>query len=192
MERDLLTDRREAIVIYWLESSDRLAWFDISRDGLSFRSLWIEVMMEPKSEPQSTSLQLTNDDWPSRKIFTVEEANASLVYFRLVVQDITETYRHIIDLRRDLDRDRDDEGKPSLRAEVAYDRAMEKLGELVDELHLAGVELKDFELGIINFPALHQSRDVMLFWQLGDDEVEHWHELDAGTMQLQHVSALAA
>ena len=49
------------------------------------------------------------------------------------------------------------------------------------ELESLGVQLKDFERGLIDFPSLRDGRVVLLCWQLGEgDEVEWWHDVDAG------------
>jgi hypothetical protein len=57
-------------------------------------------------------------------------------------------------------------------------------------LHLVGVELKDFERGLVDFPALHQDREVLLCWHRGEDEIAFWHELDAGFGGRQSVELL--
>ena len=44
-----------------------------------------------------------------------------------------------------------------------------------------GVQLKDFERGLVDFPSLRDGRVVLLCWQLGEgDELEWWHDVDAG------------
>ena len=42
------------------------------------------------------------------------------------------------------------------------------------------VELKDYFTGLIDFPCWMDDREVYLCWRLGEPEVAHWHELDAG------------
>jgi hypothetical protein len=32
----------------------------------------------------------------------------------------------------------------------------------------------------VDFPALRDGREVYLCWQEGEDEITHWHEIDAG------------
>ena len=44
----------------------------------------------------------------------------------------------------------------------------------------AGIELKDYFTGLIDFPCRMDGREVYLCWRLGEPEVGHWHELDAG------------
>jgi hypothetical protein len=52
--------------------------------------------------------------------------------------------------------------------------------EYVRELKALGVELKDYFTGLIDFPSLMDGRPVYLCWRLGEPEVAHWHELEAG------------
>ena len=47
-------------------------------------------------------------------------------------------------------------------------------------LQEAGIVVRDIERGLIDFPALIDDREVYLCWELGEDEVAWWHELDAG------------
>lgn len=121
------------------------------------------------------------------KCFTVQEANASLPYVSRVVGDIVTVYGQIVALREAVD-----QGQEVRQAERAYEQAMDRLAELVDELHRVGVELKDFETGLIDFPAWYQGREVLLCWRLGESQVAHWHEIHAGFEGRQPVAELAA
>lgn len=112
----------------------------------------------------------------SRKFFTVDEANRALVYLRPVVGDVMRTYRRIVHLRRRMDHASD--GATETRLEREYDGCMRRLGDFVDELHAVGVELRDFELGLLDFPSRFKRREIFLTWQPGDERVEHWHEFD--------------
>ena len=53
-----------------------------------------------------------------------------------------------------------------------------RLREYVTELRQLGVEPKTE--GLVDFPAVMDGREVYLCWRLGEAEVGHWHELDAG------------
>ena len=52
--------------------------------------------------------------------------------------------------------------------------------------HLLGVVAplprsdEDVDRGLIDFPALRDGNEVYLCWELGEDEITHWHELDDG------------
>jgi hypothetical protein len=62
--------------------------------------------------------------------------------------------------------------------------------EYVDELAKLGVDLKDPETGLVDFPCFHQGREVSLCWRLGEEKVEHWHEVQAGFSKRQPASLL--
>jgi hypothetical protein len=49
--------------------------------------------------------------------------------------------------------------------------------ERLDEL---GVTVKDLDLGLLDFPALHDGREVELCWHVGEDAVVFWHEIGEG------------
>jgi hypothetical protein len=52
-------------------------------------------------------------------------------------------------------------------------RLLEALGE-------SGIVLRDIDRGLVDFPALIDGREVYLCWELGEDEVAHWHDLEGG------------
>lgn len=124
-----------------------------------------------------------------KKYFTVVEANRALPYVSRIVIDITDTYATIVDLRRQLERFDGKSASPQLERE--YDESMDRLSDLIDELHAVGVELKDFEKGLIDFPAIHGDREVLLCWKRGEKKVTHWHEVDAGFAGRQPVTLLS-
>ncbi|HVA03392.1 MAG TPA: DUF2203 domain-containing protein [Acidimicrobiales bacterium] len=64
---------------------------------------------------------------------------------------------------------------PMSEAPVSFD-AKEALAELEEE----GIILRDPERGLIDFTALHNGREVLLCWQLGEDELAWWHFPDDG------------
>ncbi len=58
-------------------------------------------------------------------------------------------------------------------AEVALQQAAE-------EIHAAGVLIKDIEIGLVDFPALLDGREVLLCWKLGEPRIDHWHGVEEG------------
>ena len=51
---------------------------------------------------------------------------------------------------------------------------------LLAELSALGLVLRDIDRGLIDFPALIDGREVYLCWQLDEDEVSYWHDLESG------------
>jgi hypothetical protein len=50
----------------------------------------------------------------------------------------------------------------------------------VEELQELGVQIKDLDEGLIDFPALRGDEKVLLCWRLGEAEVAFWHTVEAG------------
>ena len=51
---------------------------------------------------------------------------------------------------------------------------------LLETLEESGIVLRDIDRGLVDFPALSDGREIYLCWELGEDEVAYWHELEAG------------
>ena len=51
---------------------------------------------------------------------------------------------------------------------------------LLETLEQSGIVLRDIDRGLVDFPALAEDREIYLCWELGEDDVAHWHDLDAG------------
>jgi hypothetical protein len=55
-----------------------------------------------------------------------------------------------------------------------------QLEQCVAELDDLGVQLKDVDLGLLDFPSLRDGEDVLLCWHVGEERVEWWHGLEEG------------
>jgi hypothetical protein len=51
---------------------------------------------------------------------------------------------------------------------------------LLAAIQEAGVVVRDIDSGLVDFPAVIDGREVYLCWRLGEESVDHWHDLDAG------------
>jgi len=51
---------------------------------------------------------------------------------------------------------------------------------LLETIEQSGIVLRDIDRGLVDFPALLDGREVYLCWELGEDDVGHWHDLDGG------------
>src|SRR5262249_40830584 len=125
---------------------------------------------------------------PAKKYFTPAQANAMLPLVRRIVQDITELANALRERQERVKRlvpkaaaELDDRQYEELdRAEAEFDRGREQMTAYIEELRTLGVELKDFDVGLIDFPCWKDGREVLLCWRQGEPEVGHWHEVDAG------------
>ena len=122
-------------------------------------------------------------DGPARKLFTVEQANRAVPLVRRVVGDIVEEYRALMDWETKYQESQaQGPGEVDLAdaSRRERDRSVDRLGELTDELSEIGVELKDWEQGLVDFACAYEGRVVYLCWKLGEERVAHWHEIHAG------------
>jgi hypothetical protein len=51
---------------------------------------------------------------------------------------------------------------------------------LLEVVEQAGIVLRDIDRGLVDFPAVVAGDEVYLCWELGEDEVAYWHELEGG------------
>lgn len=72
-----------------------------------------------------------------------------------------------------------DTGKiAKMRAEM--DVHLQKVRETVTEIDAIGVQVKDLETGLLDFPCRLDDQVVLLCWRMGEPSIEHWHTLEAG------------
>ena len=117
------------------------------------------------------------------KLFTIEEANALLPTVRGVVAKIKRAYARVSGAQEQarLAAAGAAQGGGGMAGGSDYVQALAALAEASGELEGLGVQLKDYERGLIDFPAMRDGRVVLLCWQLGEgDELEWWHDLEAG------------
>lgn len=116
------------------------------------------------------------------KIFTVDEANALLPEVAQKLFSIQRLYARIAGMRESA---RAAAGASEFGGGMAggsgYVNTLYKVGKLTTEINEIGIELKDYSRGLIDFPTMRGGHLVLLCWQIGDgDEIEWWHETDAG------------
>ncbi len=117
------------------------------------------------------------------KLFTLQEANALLPSVRIILAKIQCAHRKLVHYREEAKKAAAaaEQGGGGIERGVAYAALLTELTVQLSELETLGVQLKDFERGLIDFPSLRDGRVVLLCWQLGEgDELEWWHDVDAG------------
>ena len=117
------------------------------------------------------------------KIFTVQEANALLPEVRIIAGKIQRAHRKLARFRDDAKKAAEaaEQGGGGMANGVAYATVLTERTTQLAELEGLGVQLKDFERGLVDFPSLRDGKVVLLCWQLGEgDELEWWHDVDAG------------
>lgn len=59
-------------------------------------------------------------------------------------------------------------------------KALAELKTVLMEFHRREIQIKDLERGLIDFPAIRGEKEVFLCWEQEEDDIEFWHDLDAG------------
>ena len=116
------------------------------------------------------------------KLFTVQEANRTIPEMRETLRRLQSLYARIGALREEAKAAASaSEFGGGMQGGSGYVRALYKVGKITTEIHEAGVQLKNYDRGLIDFPSMRDGRIVLLCWQLGEgDEIGWWHETDAG------------
>src|SRR5690349_18163198 len=105
------------------------------------------------------------------KLFTVEEANELLPIVRPKLERLKKLYARI-SLFRDLAKAAasvSDAGG-GMKGGSVYIDVLFETGQIMTQLNDKGVQLKDYDRGLIDFPCLRDGRIVLLCWQLGERE----------------------
>jgi hypothetical protein len=122
------------------------------------------------------------------RVFTPEEANDALAEVRPLAERMVQARRSLAAAAR---RQRElviriagnggDLSPGEVRdAAAAVEREVATIAECVAALEAAGVQVKDMDEGLVDFPARHAGRDILLCWKVGEPAVSYWHGLDEG------------
>ncbi len=117
------------------------------------------------------------------KLFTADEANALLPSVRQILGRIQCSRKRLAAYRHEakLAGKGAEQGGGGMENGVVYASILTNFTAEMGELEALGVQLKDFERGLVDFPSLRDGRVVLLCWQLGEgDELEWWHDMEAG------------
>lgn len=60
------------------------------------------------------------------------------------------------------------------------DALVDDLTRKIAELEDLGVEIKDLDYGLVDFPASRYGESVMLCWRYGEPDVSFWHKPNEG------------
>jgi hypothetical protein len=120
------------------------------------------------------------------RVFTPAEANSALGQVRPLAERMVELRARLAQLedeQREVVRivagNGSGEGVGDART-PEFAKLARELQEVVDELALIGVQLKDADTGLLDFPSQRDGEDVLLCWRVGEPAVEWYHGLEDG------------
>lgn len=57
---------------------------------------------------------------------------------------------------------------------------LQRVRETIAEIDTIGVQVKDLDTGLLDFPCRIDEETVLLCWRMGETAIEHWHTMDSG------------
>jgi hypothetical protein len=115
------------------------------------------------------------------RYFTLHEANEALKTIRPLMDEVQMIRKKILASQPEawpaIEKSAGNGGNRAL-SDMVQD--FERLDALVHQIQAAGAQLKDINIGLLDFFALKDGREVYLCWQHGENEIAFWHEVDAG------------
>ena len=61
------------------------------------------------------------------------------------------------------------------RRKAEREKAIQHVKDAVAEIDATGVQVKDLDIGLLDFPCVVEGRTVLLCWKLGEKGINHWH-----------------
>ncbi len=114
------------------------------------------------------------------KLFTLEEANALLPEVKRLFADIDESRATLRRLAPEATRASESQGGGGTMYGFQYADALTNFLASAQGILSLGVEIKDFEQGLCDFPHEREGKVVYLCWRRGEEAIEWWHDLDTG------------
>jgi hypothetical protein len=112
--------------------------------------------------------------------FTREEANALLPQLTTLLTQLREAKDELTDAEahESLSEAAPTNGGGEEGRQVGV--AFLEVRRMLETVERAGLVLRDIDKGLIDFPAVSDGREIYLCWELGEDEVGYWHDLEGG------------
>jgi hypothetical protein len=113
--------------------------------------------------------------------FTLQEANEALISIRAWMEEVQtirgEILAHQPEIWSVMEKSAGNGGNLTLSRMV---KTFDRLDELIHSIQDAGAIIKDINIGLLDFPALRDGREVYLCWKYGEGDIAFWHEIEDG------------
>jgi hypothetical protein len=60
------------------------------------------------------------------------------------------------------------------------EKAVQRVKDAVHEIDAIGVQVKDLDMGLLDFPCVVNGEVILLCWKLGEEKIAHWHSTTEG------------
>jgi hypothetical protein len=112
--------------------------------------------------------------------FTVEEANAAIERIGPMLEKLRDAKAGLLDedAREALSEASPTNGGGDPGRQVG--EAFLEIRRILVELNEAEIVVRDVDRGLIDFPSIREGEEIYLCWQLGEERVAWWHDLESG------------
>lgn len=69
---------------------------------------------------------------------------------------------------------------PLARRKAERARAEQRAKDAIAEIDSIGVQVKDLDMGLLDFPCDVEGQKILLCWKLGEKAITHWHGIEEG------------
>lgn len=66
------------------------------------------------------------------------------------------------------------------RRKAEREKALQQVKDAMAEIDAIGVQVKDLDIGLLDFPCDVDGQTVLLCWKLGEKAITHWHGVSEG------------
>jgi hypothetical protein len=126
---------------------------------------------------------------PKMKTFTLDQAHALLPVLKSLLKQAMKSkklldkmekefqdLRHRILLSGGLSVD-----IPAMaRRRAERDKVTQEAKDALAEIHAIGVQVKDLDIGLLDFPCALEDQVILLCWKYGEEKIEFWHGQEEG------------
>ena len=124
------------------------------------------------------------------RLFTHEEATALLPELRTRLHDLAAMKRRLDDVQREFNaiQQHARSNGHAARAQALgaeLESLVHNLNTAVAAIQALGIDVKDLDSGLVDFPSERDGRVVYLCWRMDEPAIVAWHELDGGFMGRQ-------
>jgi hypothetical protein len=117
----------------------------------------------------------------AQRYFSLQEANEALKIIRPLMDEVQAIRQKILKNQPEawpaIEKSAGNGGNRALSNMV---QDFEKFDILIHRIQDTDVLIKDVNLGLLDFPALKDGREVYLCWQYREGDIAFWHEVEAG------------
>jgi hypothetical protein len=112
--------------------------------------------------------------------FTRAEANALLPQLKALLKQLREAKDELTDAEAHEALSEAAPGNGGGEEGRQVGVAFLEVRRLLETIEQSGIVLRDIDRGLVDFPAVIDGNEVYLCWELEEDDVAYWHDMDAG------------